>query len=494
MVTTLKRHLRGPDFWFGQVNSRPLSLFRIGFALVLLKEALFHLPLAEVFYSDIGVVPRSTVWEIIGHRFSLMDILPYSWMAILFFLGWACVAVCLLIGFRTRLMSVLNFVIVLSVYERNPFVVNGADDILRLLSFWIIFIPLDHFYSVDAVLARNDPDGAQQTCNSTYAFPVRLIQVQIALIYLGAGIFKLLGEQWRNGTALSYVLQLDSWLLPTGKWLGANSPDWLLHLMTYQVIIIEIAFPILVFAPLRQPVLRLLGLSLVALMHLGIALTTPLLDFLLVLSVSYILFFSQSIHAKQSDFVVSFDAETSQDRRKRTYKLAISILLAVLMAFVLWENADNFRWHDAPIAPVLPSTITSLLNLIGLHQGWDLFSPNPVQLDWSIAVPGTFGDQTSLELRTRMPFREEIIPIRLGPEYRWKQLEFIVSQTRAIPLLESWGDYYCRQYNTEKTPPARSPLLSVQLQFVYRYSHRPGQAINPVQNDVLWVSVCKSTA
>lgn len=45
------------DYWFGQVESRPLSLFRIAFGLLVLKNALYSIPLAQLFYSDEGIVP-----------------------------------------------------------------------------------------------------------------------------------------------------------------------------------------------------------------------------------------------------------------------------------------------------------------------------------------------------------------------------------------------------------------------------------------------------
>src|SRR5689334_22008439 len=136
--------------WFGQINSRPLSIFRIAIALVLIKTAVLYLPIAESLYSDSGVVPRDIVPSIAHHvgGFSLMSYLPQAWMVTLFFWLWIAVGICLLIGFQTRFMSVLNFILILSVHARNPYLVDGADDMLRLLSFWMMFVPLNHDYSV----------------------------------------------------------------------------------------------------------------------------------------------------------------------------------------------------------------------------------------------------------------------------------------------------------------------------------------------------------
>src|SRR5215813_11688324 len=97
-------------FWFGTIDSRPLSAFRICFALLLLKDALYHIPIASIFYGDHGVLPRTVLWDGLAgpNHFSLMDALANDWMVVLFFIIWAGVALCLLVGYRTWLMSVLN--------------------------------------------------------------------------------------------------------------------------------------------------------------------------------------------------------------------------------------------------------------------------------------------------------------------------------------------------------------------------------------------------
>ena len=126
------------DFWFGQVNSRPLSLFRVGIALVILRDALLHIPIAAAFYSDSGLTPRAAVETLLTDyplRFSLLAGIGAPWLATLFFLGWATAAVCLLVGYKTRFAAAINFICVLSVYWRNPFITSGADDILRIVSF-----------------------------------------------------------------------------------------------------------------------------------------------------------------------------------------------------------------------------------------------------------------------------------------------------------------------------------------------------------------------
>ena len=70
-------NLFGRRFWLGEVDSRPLALFRICYAALLLKDALYHLPLAERLYSDQGILPRYALFSLryASYRFSLMDAL-----------------------------------------------------------------------------------------------------------------------------------------------------------------------------------------------------------------------------------------------------------------------------------------------------------------------------------------------------------------------------------------------------------------------------------
>ena len=458
------------DFWFGQVNSRPLSLFRMGIALVILRDALLHIPIAAAFYSDSGLTSRAAIEALLTDhplRFSLLTGIGAPWLATLFFLGWATAAVCLLVGYKTRFAAAINFICVLSVYWRNPFITSGADDILRIVSFWLLFVPLNHHFSLD-IWRKNPPD------QTTHAFPVRLLQVQIALIYLGAGLSKLLGGQWTDGTALFYVLQLESLLRPLGHWLSAVAPLWVLQGLTYGVLLLEISFPILIFAPIKQPTLRILALLAMGLMHLGIALvmTMPLWDFVLVLGVSYLLFAAQSVPPTEA-------VATAKPIPQR----ALTFILAGLMGLVIWQNGDGFRLLGVPLMPKLPVAAAHLLDLTGLRQNWGLFAPQPYQSDWTLSVLGTFTDGTQFDLRTGDPVPETIHPLPPGTPYRWKRFEQVLALQRPASFLNAWATSYCQQY--------QGFLEQVQIRVLYRASHPPGTLPHPLQNELIWLRVCE---
>src|SRR5262249_37144665 len=128
------------NYWFGRVDSRPLSVLRILYAGILLKIALYHIPITSIFYTDNGVYPR---WTMLAYerveRFSLMDSLSQDWMVYLFWAVWIVVLILLLVGYRTRLISIISFILLMSVLERNTYLISGSDMVLRVMSFWLMF-------------------------------------------------------------------------------------------------------------------------------------------------------------------------------------------------------------------------------------------------------------------------------------------------------------------------------------------------------------------
>lgn len=441
--------------------------------MILLKEALLHLPLAEVFYSDLGVVPHTALNG--QMRLSLMDLLPATWMAALLFVVWGIVAVLLLFGVCTRAMTILNFILIISVQARNPFILSGADTLLRLLSFWMLFIPLDRDFTWRALYRKQS--NAPEPLHTVNALPVRILQGQVALAYLMTGLFKLMGQSWRSGDAVFQVLQLGSMLRPFGHWLAASAPDSLLRLLTYGVICTELAFPILMFIPVGQPHIRRFGLVLALLLHMGIAfaMTTLLFDFLLVFGVSYLPFFARTV----------CKAEEAQPTSKQMI-MPVALLLVLLV--VIWQNADDLRQSGFAGIPTLTLPISTLLAMTGLQQHWQLFAPIPLAVDWSVNSIGTFESGVQLDLWTGNSPINEIVPAPNNViDYRWTAFDLWVIQNHPDVVLDAWSRYICRQFNAKTGSPR---LVTLELRALTRHWHTAGANVQPLRNDLLWLHRC----
>src|SRR5579859_941787 len=305
-ITSTKHNYNifSPSYWFGKVDSRPFSVLRILYAGILLKIALYHIPITNVFYTDSGVYPR---WAMLAYerveRFSIMDAFSQAWMVYLFWAAWIVVILLLLVGYRTRLISIISFIFLVSVLERNTYLISGSDMVLRVMSFWMLFVPLGQYYSVDAVLRRwrryrqtqrIEDLRVETTPRTTFAFPVRAAQIQFALIYLFTAAIKYSGSLWWSGDALFYALSLKDLVLPTGEWFVKNIPYSLIQLGTYFTVILETLFFFLVFSPIFQPYATVIALFYVGLMHIGIAVLMSIPDFSLVMLSGFVIFFKAS--------------------------------------------------------------------------------------------------------------------------------------------------------------------------------------------------------
>ena len=71
-----------PAFWFGDVDARPLALFRMAFALLMLKEAVYRIFVADMWYGDAGMFPLRLLPRIAPDTPTLMSGLNETWMVI----------------------------------------------------------------------------------------------------------------------------------------------------------------------------------------------------------------------------------------------------------------------------------------------------------------------------------------------------------------------------------------------------------------------------
>ncbi|MCA9188020.1 MAG: hypothetical protein KDA99_20470, partial [Planctomycetales bacterium] len=108
----------------------------------------------------------------------------------------------------------------------------------------------------------------------------------MCIIYFFAGIGKLQGDFWWDGTALWYALanyEYQSWDM---TW-TAHTP-WLIDLLTHITIAWEISYPALVWPRWTRPVVVALSVPL----HLGIALCMGMITFGLIMLVGNMAFIS----------------------------------------------------------------------------------------------------------------------------------------------------------------------------------------------------------
>jgi hypothetical protein len=247
---------------------RSLALFRIGLALIVLGDLISRLPGIRLLYTNEGMMPRDLVVEgAVPWRWSLNFINDMYGFQLALFIVAIAAAVGLLAGYRTRLMSVILWVLVCSIQARNPMVLSGADTLLRVVLFWAMFLPLGAVWSMD----RQNGRWAGQLSLRTLSFATIGFYFQIAFMYWFTAILKN-SPEWRSeGTALFYALNADHVTKPFSTYL-LQFPE-LLRVLTHGTLALEFLAPVLMLVPFWNGPLRTLGCASIISLHIGIFLT-----------------------------------------------------------------------------------------------------------------------------------------------------------------------------------------------------------------------------
>lgn len=205
------------------IDTRALAAFRIALGLVLVADLLLRSRDLRAFYTDSGVLPRSTLAELypIFARISPYAISGEAWAVMLLFALTGVVAAALTVGYRTRLATALSLALLLSVQARNPLVLNAGDTLLWQLLALGLLCPLGDRWSVDAVRRDASTEASSRSTGNRLTGPVSaLLLTFVVLLYLSNGLVKLGGTTWPDGTAVSQVFRLDYLYGPFGHVLG----------------------------------------------------------------------------------------------------------------------------------------------------------------------------------------------------------------------------------------------------------------------------------
>jgi hypothetical protein len=244
-------------FFFAPQSPVPTALFRILYGIVIVANLLLLRPDWLNWYGTHGWVTLATASHVEpGIRLNLFKVMPQSdaWINA-FFWVFLVFAVLLACGFMTRISSVLVFVCLTSIHQRNLFINHGGDTFLRVTGFFLMFAPAGAALSLDRlILRRIGRQGAEIKPRSPWA--QRMIQFELALLYLVAFWWKSMGVTWVNGTALYYVSHLQEMQrFPVPAWL--RQPV-LLKLGTWFTLALEFALGVLIwFKELRYPLLAM---------------------------------------------------------------------------------------------------------------------------------------------------------------------------------------------------------------------------------------------
>jgi hypothetical protein len=179
------------------------------------------------------------------------------------------VSVLFILGWHSRIMAVLFALAVVSFYSRNVLMSDGGDNLMVLMAVYLMFTACGRRWSLDARRAgRTVPPGGFRDFTATVMHNCALfvIMAQMCVLYGAAGLFKVQGDTWGDGTALHYVLKQDLFRPWPAVSDFLDGHHVMLAIACYMTVLVQVAFPFSLFSKLKYVVLAILiG------MHVGIA-------------------------------------------------------------------------------------------------------------------------------------------------------------------------------------------------------------------------------
>jgi hypothetical protein len=143
--------------------------------------------------------------------------------------------------------------------RQDIYVLDSGDQLLREMCVYVALMPSGETWSLDARRRPAQPRAP---------WALRLLQVQVSIVYLFALMSKLQGDDWQNGSAVGIILQVGDLQRLTVPHAVANSV-LVAALLTYGTLITE-GFLIL---GLWHPKTRWWAIGAGTAMHLGIEAT-----------------------------------------------------------------------------------------------------------------------------------------------------------------------------------------------------------------------------
>ena len=412
---------------------------RIGIALLVISDLLIRIADLKAHYTDEGIWPVELIynfgwnpgyWSIHALNGSCILQLCLFSLHILF-------ALCLLLGFKTRFFTVLVWLFTISLHNRNLFVLQAGDDLLRLVLLWGIFLPWQAHYSLDA---KRRPFRYKQSYPANFGY-----LLLIASVYFFSANLKTSAHWLGEGSAAYYALSLEQLRLPIGEWLYPYPT--LLKLLTWLVLLSEYLIAPLILFPSKNGKLRFTAFLILFFLHLGIGLTLYVGLFFIIGIVSAI--------GLLPGFVMDRLEKTCKLKNLRfpskpgTSVVGIkikSIVCAFLIFLCLLINLGTVNWFPYEMQDELayPS------NALRLNQYWGMFSPGVLKDDGWFVFEGRDSIGRQWDLKRNEDYVDYTKPKRIVSQYtsdRWRKLAENMQSDRYTFLRPLYCKYILHQWN-----------------------------------------------
>ncbi len=205
-----------------------------------------------------------------GPKYSLLYIWDTPQFLWGYLIAFEIVAICFMIGFKTRIMGILTWLLMNGLFVRNHLFWEGTELVYRTMLAYLVLARAGHAYSVDNWLrcrklrkqgllsepggpgggaglppSPEHPEGLAAIYRRIPVWPRRLLMLQLATIYTTTGLLKT-GNVWMHGDSLYYALNLDHFYRFPPQFTSSLFGTNVFRALVWMVKIGQSAFPLVI--------------------------------------------------------------------------------------------------------------------------------------------------------------------------------------------------------------------------------------------------------
>lgn len=205
------------------------------------------------------------------------------WFNAMFFLGLAVACTFTVCGGRA--LTIAHAVMLWSLYNRNQDLLEGGDNLVRIIILFMILTSTNLWLSPGAGRRRARVLAAPMTTraqlgNLAHNIGAFLVVFQIVVLYAVAGYFKLTATMWNDGVAMYYVSRIHQFQM-FGIYPHVMANPYIGWVVSTCTIVFEVAVPFVVLSR-RSWLRKVVTLGLES-MHVGIIVFMGLVAFGLIM-------------------------------------------------------------------------------------------------------------------------------------------------------------------------------------------------------------------
>jgi hypothetical protein len=480
-----------PRWWQTMLalDLRSLALFRIGLGLFTTGDILHRSADIRTLYRDGGAMPRSAVSGEFANpwHWSFHLVSDALWWQVALFAICALAGLAMAAGYRTRMATLICWLLSVSIQNRNEIALDGGDMVQRLLLFWSLFVPLGAVWSVDAIRLR----GAAPTARSWIFSPGSAgLTIQMASIFFFAALLKT-GDSWRkNFDAVWYALHWDVYATPIGIWLR-QFPD-LLRGLTIGTMILEGLFPLLLFIPSAP--LRVFVLVSLMLFHVGFVVAMKLFMFAAIMILGWLALMPGWLWDRVGLPLV-LNPKWSRRMEALSERLPggqgwspagpwLRGTQVVALLCLLYIMGWNLRQVLPGLERAFPAELNPIASTLRIDQYWIMFAPNPVTSSGWIVAPGKLADGRVVDVFRGGAPLDWSRPAHVADTYinrRWRRYLWTITKREAEAYRKYFAGYLCREWDRHHD----ELLESVDIVFMQERAN-PDHTITRATQTMLW--------